>query len=259
MHKVYCICVFFATTGCALASWYWPFGGDNEINAQAPRVSTLVKAASVKMDEAEERYLAGDIGGAIEKYREVLLDLDEVERANPERALTAEFASVRNKRAIASARMSVFGLEEARANAKSVVTTDSSALERVLRGEAPAGAGADDEANSRPSFKRAAEAYKAGDYRRSLAILERLLDQRGSDVALLNLKATCEVSLGETQAAKKTLEAAIRAKPKDYRAYYNLARLLLQFGGNRDAAMRYYSTGRVYGGKPDPEMEAAFK
>ena len=114
------------------ASWYWPFGSDEK---PKPRVSELMEPASLLIDEASDLSSEGNISEAVEKYRKALEALDEVEAAEPERAQSPEFATLRTKRAYVSAAIDSLLLAQARDNARPVAVSDTTELERKLAEE----------------------------------------------------------------------------------------------------------------------------
>ena len=114
------------------ASWYWPFGDDEEA---PPRLSELIEPASLLIDEASDLASEGKISDAVEKYREALVELDKIEAADPERAQTPEFATLRTKRAYVSAAIDSLLLAQARGNARPVAVSDTTELERRLAEE----------------------------------------------------------------------------------------------------------------------------
>lgn len=113
----------------ACASWYWPFGSSEE-KKEAPRLSELMEEASKAIDNASDYAADGKVDEAVEEYRRALAELDRVEKENPERAATPEFATVRNKRAIINASIDSLYLSQARENAKAVAVTDTTELEK---------------------------------------------------------------------------------------------------------------------------------
>lgn len=113
----------------ARASWYWPFG-DEEEEQEPPRLSELMEPASIAIDEASDLMADGKSAEAVEEYRKALEILDRLEFENPDRAATPEFASVRNKRAYVSAAIDSILLAQARENAKAVAITDTTELEK---------------------------------------------------------------------------------------------------------------------------------
>lgn len=129
MKKWWLFLCILAVFSAVNASWYWPFGPDED---KVPRLSTLMRDATRMIDEATE--LAADNKGkeAIAKYREALAELAQIEANNPERANTPEFTSLRNKRAYVCAAIDSLLLSEARENAKAVAITDTTELEKMF-------------------------------------------------------------------------------------------------------------------------------
>ncbi len=119
------------------ASWYWPFGGDDGEQGEKspPRLSELMEPASLLIDEATDLAEDGKREEAIEKYREALAALDEVEASNRERADKPEFATLRNKRAYVNATIDSLLLAQAQSNARAVAVSDTTALEKKLADE----------------------------------------------------------------------------------------------------------------------------
>ncbi len=119
------------------ASWYWPFGGDDDGQGEKspPRLSELMEPASLLIDEATDLAEDGKREEAIEKYREALAALDEVEASNRERADKPEFATLRNKRAYVNATIDSLLLAQAQSNARAVAVSDTTALEKKLADE----------------------------------------------------------------------------------------------------------------------------
>ena len=115
------------------ASWYWPFGDDDE--QKKPRLSELMEPASLLIDEASDLASEGKISEAVAKYRAALDELGKVEADDPERAKTPEFATLRTKRAYVSAAIDSLLLVQARSNAKPVAVSDTTELEKKLAAE----------------------------------------------------------------------------------------------------------------------------
>ena len=126
---VACALVLFAFAPVAEA--FWPFSS-GEKKKSHQRLSELMEPASLAIDLASDYAADGKIDEAMEAYRKALVELDKVERADPERAATPEFATVRNKRAYVNAALDSLQLAQARENAKAVAVTDTTALERKL-------------------------------------------------------------------------------------------------------------------------------
>ena len=290
----------------AQASWYWPFGSDEEKSEQ-PRLSELMEPASVSIDEASDLVADGKMTEAVEEYRKALAILEQIERDNPERAATPEFASLRNKRAYVSAAIDSILLEEARNNAKAVAITDTTDLEKKFaerKGKSTppettqigvdhwgntvtnvvggAKSNKDKEKKSPEASKKpkldeakvreiieldpesrkakllaASESLRNDDLDATREILEELLEANEADIAALNLRAAMEMKEGDYAQATRTLDWAIKLKPKDHHSYYNMAQIILQQGGNVSVAKRYYDIGRMVGGERDMELEEA--
>ena len=133
---IFCALVF---AWGARASWYWPFGSDDE-GVKPPRISELMEPVTELIDEASDLAADGKISESVEKYRKVLAELDRLERENPERAKSTEFATVRNKRAYVNAAIDEMLLRQVKQNARAVAVSDTTELERKLaeeRGEIP--------------------------------------------------------------------------------------------------------------------------
>ena len=273
------------------ASWYWPFGTEDR---DKPRLSTLMSDATALIDDATELAAEGRIRDAVDKYREALTELANVEISNPDRAKTTEFASLRNKRAYVNAAIDSLLLAEARSNAKAVAITDTTDLERrflerkglvkpsvkpapAVKKPAPAVKKTENAVRKsglaerlelalekEPGSRRLrlaliGEYIKLGRYDRSTVLIDELLKADQRDSAALNLLAVCQVYKGDMASAEKSLDLAIMSNPKDYNGYYNMANLKLQTTGDKDAARRYYETGRAIGGPADAELEAVLK
>lgn len=272
------------------ASWYWPFGSDDD--SDGPRLSELMEPASELIDDASDLAMDGKVQDAITKYRAALDELAKVELDYPDRAATTEFASLRNKRAYVNAAIDSLLLAEARDNAKAVAITDTTELEKkFLRKKgllppeenpvvkAPEAKPVTKTPEAKPVKKvdasKIAEALKknpknrklrlaligehikAEDFDKAKAQIDVLLKANMTDSSALNLKAVCEAAQGDFKSAEKTLDLAIQSNPRDYNGYYNMANLKLQGSDNKNVARYYYETGRAVGGPKDAELEAA--
>ncbi|HBJ59120.1 MAG TPA: hypothetical protein DDY72_01340 [Verrucomicrobia bacterium] len=274
---------------------WWPFGSDED---EKPRLSTLMEPASLLIDKAADYADEGKVDEAVAEYRKALAELDRLEAENPERAETSEFATVRNKRAYVSAAIDSLLLAQARENAKTVAVSDTRELEAKLAAEKAGGtdaapaveaakpkpgvsvrvhetarrqaridafqkALAADPKNRRARLGLAMEDLRLQDYDSALLTVGELLEEKPNDAAALNLRAAIEMEKGDNAAAEKTLAQAIQSNPRSYYAYYNLAHLFLKTRPTkegRDAARRYYETGRDYAGGPvDKALESEFK
>ena len=285
--------LYLLAAASASASWYWPFGDDDE-EKKPPRLSELMEPASLLIDDASDLAMDGKITEAIEKYREALAALDKVERENPDRAESPEFATLRNKRAYVNAAMDSIILAQARQNAKAVAVSDTTELEKKFAEEkaarsakktAAANAGNQAEAASAPEVvsekEKVAEKERPatppvkpknrreqairdivnGDYDAAMLVIGEMLAEKPNGAAALNLRAVCETRQGRFKEAEKTLDQAIMSNPRDFHAYYNMAHLMLQSkgAGGKNAARRYYETGRAVGGPQDETLKEAVK
>ena len=132
------LCLFLTAlllAGGGMASWYWPFGSDDGDSKPMRRLSELMEPVSLLIDDASDLAADGKTQESIEKYRAALTELDRIELENPERAESAEFATLRNKRAYVNAAIDSLLLSQVRANAKSVAVSDTTALEKRLAEE----------------------------------------------------------------------------------------------------------------------------
>ena len=283
MRKIalFAVTVIFA---CGVrASWYWPFGSD-DVDTGAPRISELMEPATELIDEASDLASGGKVDESVEKYRKALEELDRIERENPERAKSAEFATLRNKRAYVNAAIDSMLLGQIKQNAKVVAVSDTTELEKKLaeeRGEKsesevvgvqrngknstvrlPTTTTTETRPASKPATKRerVIEDIANGDYAAAELVIREMLAAKPNSAMALNLRAAMEMKQGKLDAAEKTLDLAISTNPKNPSAYYNFALLTLQKDAdNKSVAKRYYETGRAMGGAADPQIEALLK
>ena len=288
----------FAVIFCALvlaggvkASWYWPFGSDEGPEESPRRISELMEPATKLIDEASDFASDGKVDESVEKYRKALMELDRIERENPERAKGSEFATLRNKRAYVNAAIDSLLLGQVKRNAKAVAVSDTTELERKLaeeRGEKSKSGVVEEKSKSeveveqrnvkkstvrlesspspqpapKPVTKRelAMDAIARGDYAVAEGLIKEMLAEKPNGAMALNLRAAMEMKQGRFDVAEDTLDQTIMSNPRSYFAYYNLARLLLQKdAGNKASAKRYYETGRAMGGPEDAVLEALVK
>lgn len=271
---------FILVLACGVqASWYWPFGSD-DVSEDAPRISELMEPATELIDEASDLAADGKVDESVEKYRKALDELDRIERENPERSKSAEFATLRNKRAYVNAAIDSVLLSQVKQNARVVAVSDTTELEKKLAEEkvakdssSPArtsGVRGDDPKADKPSKPaepsrpltkrdRAIVDIANGDYAAAELLIKEMLEAKPNGAMALNLKAAVEMKQGNFKEAERTLDRAISTNPRNPSAYYNLALLSLQKDGNKSAAKRYYETGRAMGGAADSQLEALFK
>ena len=276
----------------AQASWYWPFGDDGE-EKPSLKLSDLVEQASLEIDDAIDAAAEGKMDEALEHYRKALDELDRVERENPAIAPLPEYASLRNKRAYVNAAIDSILLEQSRENAKAVQVTDTRELEKKFeerrrkrlgldappvpaakptvkeedsKDEAPKADAAPEqpvdepkEAAPQPAKEERKPKRKAAAAQADKAEIDKALELRPDDAKALNMRARLEAQSGDWRAAEATLDRAIMTNPRSYHAYYNMAALILKFRpDSREAARRYYETGRDIGGPVHKGLEREF-
>ena len=100
---------------------------------------------------------------------------------------------------------------------------------------------------------------RAQDYAAADVLLESMLNERPKDLNALLLRAAAQAGTKSYYAAQRTLERAMRAHPRSYLPYYNLANLLIQQGGDLEAAREYYELGRTVGGPVNKALETRLK
>lgn len=279
--------------GSVQASWYWPFGSDAD-DERPLRISELMEPASVLIDEAADLAADGKVNESVEKYRKALEELDRIERENPDRAKSTEFATLRNKRAYVNAAIDSMLLGQVKANARAVAVSDTTDLEKKLAAEKaakdqPKAPEAEAEKPTKPETvqkpkaeekservekevaasaavqpasnrDRAMAAIAQGDYATAASLIDVMLREKPNGAVALNLRAVMEAKQGDFKAAEATLDQAIMSNPRNHFAYYNMANLMLQVNPDgKRIAKRYYDTGRDVGGPVDQRLEAALK
>ena len=280
MKQLVSIFIALALGAGASGAWYWPFSSDDE---KPPRVSELMEDASIMIDEAYDLAADGKTSAAVDKFREALAELDRIEAENPDRVKEPEFNTLKNKRATVTAAVDSLLLDEVQSNAKAISVTDTTELQKkydakmaakrggaadVPREEAdrelpktrPVEEAAPSAADApRSNLEKAMAALKAKDYDAVERAVSEMLSENAKDSVALNLLAAAEIAKGDAKSAEKTLDLAISANPGSYYAYYNMARLMVRAKGNKEAAKRYYETGRRYGGPKDAALEGMLK
>lgn len=252
---------------CASASWYWPFGGDDE--PAEPRLSELMRPATDIIDQASDLAEEGKISEAVEEYRKALAELARIELENPERAERPEFATLRNKRAYVSAAIDSLLLEQAKRNAKPVAVTDTTELEKKFKkmkeeeeafksGRVPETTAEQKKDDRKAKLLLALSDISKKDYESAKLTVKEILSTRPNDAAALNLRARIESELGDSAAAEMTLTQCITSNPTNPHAFYNLAKLIFRTRGEkgRAAARRYYERSCECGGEKDPDFES---
>ncbi len=277
-HLLIALCLAAAP---AANAWDW-FGlkpYDVADTNRPPRLHRLLEQATDFIELAEDEAMNGNGDKALEYYREALVELNRIERENPERAETSEFAPLRNKRATCTAAIESIRFAQVNDNLRAVTVSDSAGLRR--RYNKKHGIAPDPKDNEKPNPQEAGdvvatnqpkssvkdkewrarlkEAYglvKAHDYEAADLLLVKLLEERPSDLEALLLKAAAQCGTGNVHAARITLEKANRSHPKSYVPYYNLAYVALDLGESDASAREYYELGRSVGGPKDPRLEA---
>ena len=280
MKQLVSIFIALALGAGASGAWYWPFSSDDE---KPPRVSELMEDASIMIDEAYDLAADGKTSEAVDKFREALAELDRIEAENPDRVKEPEFNTLKNKRATVTAAIDSLLLDEVQSNAKAISVTDTTELQKKYDAKMAAkrGGAADvpreevdeERPKTRPveesapsaadaprsNLEKAMAALKAKDYDAVERAVSEMLSENAKDSVALNLLAAAEIAKGDAKSAEKTLDLAISANPGSYYAYYNMARLMVRAKGNKEAAKRYYETGRRYGGPKDAALEGMLK
>ena len=120
---------------------------------------------------------------------------------------------------------------------------------------APASIAAFDE-----KIQLAIKELKAKDYAAADLLLEELEKERKGDLNVLILRAAAQNGMKYHLAARRTLEKAMRAHPKSYLPYYNLAYLMFKLEDEGvESARQYYELGRALGGPMDERIESRLK
>lgn len=269
-------CVLFAC--CALqAAWYWPFDPDS--TNKPPRLHRLLEKANDFIEKAEDESLEGNGDKAIENYRLALAELDRVERENPDRAETPEFAPLRTKRATCQSAIDSIRFAQVNDNERAVSVTDTRELQKKwnkkhgiktpedIEEERKARKKAADEAKQKmagnsafqKSFREALELVRKKDFAGAEKKLAELQKDNPDDLNLLLLMAAVQVGQDHDYPARRTLEKAVRLHPKSYLPLYNLANLALKIDDDKEAARRHYEKGRALGGPRNEALEKLLK
>ena len=101
---------------------------------------------------------------------------------------------------------------------------------------------------------------KAKDYAAADLLLEELEKERKGDLNVLILRAAAQNGMRYHLAARRTLEKAMRAHPKNYLPYYNLAYIMFKLEDEGvESARQYDELGRALGGPKDERIESRLK
>lgn len=344
MRRVLFLVVPLCAALLAQGAWYWPFGSKEDDPSKPLRLHRLLEEANNYIEIAEDEALKGNGDKALENYRLALSELDRVERENPDRAETAEFSPLRNKRAACVAAMDAIRFAQVNDNERAVSVTDTRELQKKwnkkhgikeeVKGEEGKVKGEkekdlkdakaakaekdvkgdkdvkdekddkdakvakddkvikdaeavkdetvvkatevvkDDKDLKKPKgdkvvkdptsefkyrLKTALAEVRNKDYVAADLLLEELMQEKPTDLNVLLLRAAAQTGMGSNYAARRTLEKAMRAHPKSYLPYYNLANLVLQMGEGVEPARQYYEMGRMVGGPPSAALEKQLK
>ena len=282
----------------AHAAWYWPFGDDEDSPDAKPRLHQLLENANDLIEQAEDAALDGDAEKALELYNSALTNLVDVAAKNPDRSEKPEFAPLRNKIAATSAAIDSIRFAQVNSNIRAVAVTDTTELQRKYDEEQARKKGlkkkskaektgepkpTERKAVSRPAatarpaekpvpsrpvsvagldsrVQTALDEIQAKDYAAADLLLADLEKERPGDLNVLILRAAAQNGLKYHLAARRTLEKAMRAHPRHYLPYYNLAYLMFKIEGEgAKSAKQYYELGRTMGGPEDARLERMFK
>jgi len=206
MNKFVVLSLLCMMSGWACASWYWPFGGGDK-SKEKVRISEMMEPASILIDEASDFAEEGKTAEAVESYRKALAELDRIELENGDRAQSAAFATLRNKRAYVNAAIDSLLLKQAQQNARAVAVTDTTELEKKYA-RLKAGKAISDDKKMEIAEKRVSE----------------IEEQRA--VAEANEKPGAEAKEKEPAgdpAVRKKIREALEKDPKNRRARLLLA------------------------------------
>ena len=130
----------------------------------------------------------------------------------------------------------------------------SAPVKKTVPSKPVAVAGLDDK------LQTALNEIQSKDYAAADLLLADLEKERPNDLNVLILRAAAQNGLKYHLAARRTLEKAMRAHPKHYLPYYNLAYLMFKLEGEGAAsAKQYYELGRTFGGPQDLRLERMFQ
>lgn len=306
MRRVLFLVVPLCAALLAQGAWYWPFGSKEDDPSKPLRLHRLLEEANNYIEIAEDEAMKGNGDKALENYRLALGELDRVERENPERAETAEFSPLRNKRAACVAAMDAIRFAQVNDNERAVSVTDTRELQKKWNKKHGIKDAKDNDKDDHKDVKKDAADVKKDvvdakkdakdvgkdkdgkgveapketkegqdptddfkyrlrmaiaevrnkDYVAADVLLDDMLKEKPNDLNLLLLRAGAQAGMGSLYAARRTLEKAMRAHPKSYLPYYNLANLSLQMGEAMSVARQYYELGRTVGGPPQAALEA---
>jgi tetratricopeptide (TPR) repeat protein len=201
-----------------------------------PKVSELLKEANELMSQAQEAYVTGESKRSLELYRKALEEIARVERENPRRVSSSEFAPVRFRKALCETEIDRIMLDEVSSSARTVAVTDTSALE-AKRAERKKAA----ETNNVPEAAvRLTAKTEAGV--QAPAADAAAVSGAGKPAEGLNIKEELEwakdmLSVDRFDAAEVPLLKVLKAEPENRDARLLMALSRLQQGRHNDAAV----------------------
>ena len=258
MQRTFIFSLAAAAAMFAQAAWYWPFGHDEDDPSQPVRLHRLLEEANNFIEVAEDEALNGNGDKALENYRLALAELDRVERENPERAETAEFSPLRNKRAACVAAMDSIRFAQVNDNERAVSVTDTRELQKKWNrkhGIKDPGDAVDSDVDATNTVAKAEEKGKPAEPGNVVKAEEKgkpaepgsvaKVEEKGKPSAIAEVSdfdmrfktALAEVRNKDYAAADLLLESLIQERPKDLNVM--LLRAAAQVGlGSNYAARR---------------------
>lgn len=201
--------------GAAGGAWYWPFGGGEGDTNAPPRLHRLLEPANEYIDIAEEHALDGEADKALENYRLALAELDRVEKENPERAETPEFAPLRNRRAVCTAAIDSIRFAQINDNTRLMTVTDTTELQKKWNRKHGIKTMEDIRAEQAAAEKKRKEAEKLAE---SEAATKRRAEQEAAAAAKAAAEKKTEEEKRKAEAETAIAEAARAVEEKRRKA-----------------------------------------
>ena len=201
-----------------------------------PKVSELLKEANELMTQAQDAYVGGESKQALELYRKALEEIGRVERENPRRVSSSEFAPVRFRKALCETEIDRIMLDDVSSSARTVAVTDTSSLE-AKRAERKKAA----ETNNVPEVAVKLTAKTAGGVQKPVEDAQENIEGDAAKGAL-NIKDELEwakdmLSVDRFDAAEVPLLKVLKAEPENRDARLLMAVSRLRQGRHNDAAV----------------------
>ena len=242
MGKFSILAAAVALAGVVQASWYWPFGSDDDDGGKRiPRLSELMEGASTNIDAAVDFADDGKISEAIEAYRRALAELDRVEHDYPDRVDKPEFATLRNKRAYVNAAIDSLLLGQIKSNAKAVAVSDTTDLEKKLAAEraGKSGAKADGKAGGSKDAEGEEDVEKGGIAAKEPSEKKPAVAPTAPEKLSRPLspreRVMSDIEKGDWAAAELGISEMLVAKPNDAMALNLKAAMEVEQGKLKDA------------------------